>query len=212
MARSLNPKATDAAPVPATSKSAAPSSEKHAAQGPPRRDVLSSLLAGLLGLVAGIVPPLVGLPVLLNPLRKKKGDGGSAAGTVSLRVATLDSLPADGRPVNVPVISDKVDAWTREAAQPVGAVFLRRVGNQVECFNAICPHAGCMVAYSGERDVFQCPCHTSSFETDGKRIMPSPSPRDMDRLTVDSEKLKQGEVWVEFVNYYPGKEHQEPKG
>ena len=47
---------------------------------------------------------------------------------------------------------------------------------------------------------------------DGTRIMPSPSPRDMDHLVVDEEKLKQGEIWIEFVNYYPGKEKQEAKG
>jgi hypothetical protein len=33
----------------------------------------------------------------------------------------------------------------------------------------------------------------------------------MDRLTVDADRLQQGEVWVEFVNYHPGKEHQEAK-
>jgi hypothetical protein len=33
----------------------------------------------------------------------------------------------------------------------------------------------------------------------------------MDTLAVHQEKLADGEVWVEFVNYYPGKEKQEPK-
>ncbi len=179
---------------------------------PPRRDVVAAILAILCGTVAGVFPVLAGIPVILNPLRKRPGRGGDAAKFPSLRVATIGSLPADGRPVAVPVIADKVDAWTREAGQPIGAVFLRKVADGVECFNAICPHAGCMVAFSGERNVFQCPCHTSSFELDGARVMPSPSPRDMDKLNVDAEKLKQGEIWVEFVNYYPGKANQEPKG
>jgi menaquinol-cytochrome c reductase iron-sulfur subunit len=113
--------------------------------------------------------------------------------------------------VQVPVIADLTDAWNREANQPIGAVYLRRNEGKVECFNAICPHAGCFVAYAADRKVFQCPCHTSSFQLDGQRIHPTPSPRDMDPLTVDAEKLKEGEVWVEFVNYYPGKEHREEK-
>lgn len=151
---------------------------------------------------------MAGLPVVLSPLAKA-GDGD---GPKFLRVATLDALPADGTPVNVPVIADKIDAWTREADQPIGAVFLRRVGNEVECYNAICPHAGCMVGYAAERKCFQCPCHTSQFELTGARVMPSPSPRDMDKLVLDEEKLKTtGEIWVQFVNYYPGKEHPEPK-
>jgi hypothetical protein len=34
----------------------------------------------------------------------------------------------------------------------------------------------------------------------------------MDDLVVDDEKLAaSGEVWVRFVNYYPGKADREPK-
>jgi Rieske Fe-S protein len=113
--------------------------------------------------------------------------------------------------VQVPVVADLTDAWNREANQPIGAVYLRRDGDKVVCFNAICPHAGCFVAYAADRKVFQCPCHTSSFQLDGTKIEPSPSPRNMDELAVQESKLKDGEVWVQFVNYYPGTEHREEK-
>jgi menaquinol-cytochrome c reductase iron-sulfur subunit len=126
-------------------------------------------------------------------------------------VASLAALPADGTPVQVPVIADLTDAWSREPNQPVGAVYLRRVEDKVVCFNSICPHAGCFVAYAADRKVFQCPCHTSSFQLDGQRILPSPSPRDMDPLEVDEARLQDGEIWIQFVNYYPGKEHREQK-
>jgi menaquinol-cytochrome c reductase iron-sulfur subunit len=151
--------------------------------------------------------------VFLDPIlrRKKKADTGEDSGRPFRRVAALDALPADGTPVQVPVLADLTDAWNREPNQPVGAVYLRKVGDQVECFNAICPHAGCFVAYSVDRKLFQCPCHTSSFQLDGTRILPSPSPRDMDDLKVDDSKLKEGEVWVQFVNYYPGHEEREAK-
>ena len=128
-----------------------------------------------------------------------------------LRVATVDSIPSDGTPVQVPVISDLTDGWNREPNQPIGAVFLRNAGGKIECFSAICPHAGCRIGYAAGRNIFQCPCHTSSFALDGSRYMPSPSPRDMDPLKLDPEKLEQGEVWVEYVNYYPGREDREPK-
>jgi menaquinol-cytochrome c reductase iron-sulfur subunit len=108
--------------------------------------------------------------------------------------------------VQVPVVADLVDAWSSEPDQPVGAVYLRKLGDgTVQCFNAICPHAGCFVGYAQERKVFQCPCHTSSFTLEGEIIQPSPSPRAMDRLEVDEDKLKQGEVWVRYVSYLPGK-------
>jgi hypothetical protein len=33
----------------------------------------------------------------------------------------------------------------------------------------------------------------------------------MDALEVDDAKVADGEVWVKFVNYYPGKEKKEEK-
>jgi menaquinol-cytochrome c reductase iron-sulfur subunit len=208
MAKSLNPHAGGQSP-PAASPHASPS------VGPPRRNVLAAAAAVIVGGLASLVPLGAGALVFLDPILRRKtkaAAGGEQAGRPFRRVATVDSLPADGTPVQVPVIADLTDAWSREPNQPIGAVYLRKLADgQVACFNAICPHAGCFVAYSGERKVFQCPCHTSSFQLDGQRLMPSPSPRDMDPLVVDEEKLKSGEVWVQFVNYYPGHEEREAK-
>ena len=207
MQRSLNPRAS-------SPRSPAPPLLPPAEQ-PPRRHVLAAILATMIGGSVSLCPLGAGALVFLDPILrgKKKGEkeAGEEKGAKLLRVATKDAIPADGTPVQIPVIADLKDAWNLEPMQPVGAVYLRNHDGKVECFNAICPHAGCFVAYSSDRKCFQCPCHTSSFELDGKRIMPSPSPRNMDQLQVDESKLSEGEVWVEFVNYYPGKEKQEPK-
>lgn len=215
MARSLNPKAGDAEKKKPVEPATTPASPAHPpAFSPPsleRRDMLVVTLSVIFGGVAGIFPVFASLPVFFSPIFRQKTGGESSGKFPLLRVGTIDSIPADGTPIAVPVLADKVDAWTREANQPIGAVFLRRKGEQIECFNAICPHAGCMVAFSAERNIFQCPCHTSSFQTDGERILPSPSPRDMDKLEVDHEKLKTGEVWIAFANFYTGKEHPEVK-
>jgi menaquinol-cytochrome c reductase iron-sulfur subunit len=194
------------------------SSSPESTAGPPRRNLLTAFLAVLFSGIAGIIPFGAGLVMFLDPVLKKRATGGDQAGGEKaghggndrpfLRVASLDALPADGTPVQVPVLADLSDAWNREVNQPIGAVYLSRQGDNVKCFNAICPHAGCFVAYSGDRDVFQCPCHTSAFKTDGSRMLPSPSPRDMDALEV---KLVDGTVFVQFVNYYPGKETREAK-
>jgi Rieske Fe-S protein len=173
---------------------------------PARRSFLEKALATVIGAVVGIFPLASGLLVFLDPvLRKKSAAGGEAR--PFLRVASLSTLE-NGKPAQVPVISDLVDAWNREVNQPIGAVYLIRDGEKVSAYNAICPHAGCFVGYAADRNCFQCPCHTSSFELDGARILPSPSPRDMDPLTVE---VRDGDVWVQFVNYYPGKEEREEK-
>jgi menaquinol-cytochrome c reductase iron-sulfur subunit len=177
----------------------------------PRRNIVAATAATIIGAFVGLVPLATGLATFLDPLWRRKTAKSGDEGPPFRRVATVEALPPDGTPVQVPVIADLTDAWNREPNQPIGAVYLRRQGDSVTCFNAICPHAGCFVAYAAERKVFQCPCHTSSFELDGERIGASPSPRNLDELAVDSARLKEGEVWVQFVNYYPGKEHREVK-
>jgi menaquinol-cytochrome c reductase iron-sulfur subunit len=177
----------------------------------PRRNVVAAVVATIIGSIIGIVPFAAGLATFLDPLLRRKQTGDGEGERPFRRVASLDALPADGAPVQVPVVADLTDAWNREANQPIGAVYLRRDGDKVVCFNAICPHAGCFVAYAADRQVFQCPCHTSSFELDGTKIEPSPSPRNMDELAVQESKLKDGEIWVQFVNYYPGTAHREEK-
>lgn len=199
----------------AASSGAAKAGESgHGHHGPSleeRRGFLgASIAAGAVGAVVTVVPLGAGSLVLLDPVRRRMAQG-NEGGKTFLRVATVDSLPADGTPVQVPVIADLTDAWNREANQPIGAVYLIRKGGEVQCFNAICPHAGCFVSFASDRKVFQCPCHTSAFNLDGSIIAPSPSPRDMDQLDVDADKLKQGEVWVRFVNYLPGKHEQVEK-
>jgi len=170
----------------------------------------TSVAAGAVGSVLALFPVGAGSLVLLDPVRRRRAEGSEGSKTF-LRVATVESLPADGTPVQVPVIADLTDGWNRESNQPIGAVYLIRNGAEVKCFNAICPHAGCFVSYAVDRKVFQCPCHTSAFQLDGAIIAPSPSPRAMDQLDVDAERLKQGEVWVRFVNYLPGKHEQVEK-
>ena len=212
MPKSLNPNAAGNPPP-------SPAADSQAPATAPRRSVLAGIAAVVVGAIVSLFPLGAGALLFLDPILKRKPKRAGAASADSSgqderpfrRVAALDALPADGTPVQVPVIADLTDAWNREPNQPVGAVYLRKAAAGVECFNAICPHAGCFVAYSADRKLFQCPCHTSSFQLDGTRILPSPSPRDMDALAVDEARLAGGEVWVQFVNYYPGHEEREAK-
>jgi menaquinol-cytochrome c reductase iron-sulfur subunit len=173
----------------------------------PRRGFLARLLGWLAGALTLAAPLGTGLVALLNPLRQK-GQGGQF-----VRLATLATLPEDGTPLKATVVMDSVDAWNRAANQPVGAVFLCRVGRgQVVAFNVVCPHAGCSVEYVEKTKRFFCPCHVASFDLSGKRTdAVSPSPRDLDQLEVDAERLhKDNEVWVRFQNFQTGIAKQVP--
>jgi len=180
--------------------SAPPRESQH---GEPRRGFLVQFMALVTGGVATMVPLAAGVFAFLDPLRRRANDNGYT------RVATLDSVPDDGIPREFPVLADRTDAWNRYPNEPVGAVYLRRVKGEttVAAYSAICPHAGCFVDYAIEHGAFQCPCHDSKFEPDGARVNPEscPSPRDLDTLKVDEERLADGEVWVEFKNFRAGR-------
>lgn len=46
-----------------------------------------------------------------------------------------------------------------------------------------CTHLGCAVPWDQAEGKFICPCHASSFETDGD-VINAPAPRPLDRFTV----------------------------
>ncbi|RMF93236.1 MAG: Rieske (2Fe-2S) protein [Planctomycetota bacterium] len=173
--------------------------------GEPRRSFLGCAVAWVFGLVALVPAGLSALAAFFSPALGKGGGG------TFVRLTTLDELPADGTPRKFPVVLDQVDAWVR-SREPVGAVYLRRVqGDQVEAFQVICPHAGCSVEFMQADDggQFYCPCHQAHFDLSGKRLDEvSPSPRDLDTLTV--ELRNGGEVWVEFQNFQVGVAEKKP--
>jgi menaquinol-cytochrome c reductase iron-sulfur subunit len=168
-----------------------------------RRGFFKKSLTLVLGGLAALVPLLAAVRVLTDPLRRK------SAATSAIRVATLDSLPADGIPRKFSVLAAKTDAWNRFANAPVGAVYLRRTGDKtIEALNVVCPHAGCFVDFSPEQKEFLCPCHKSSFKIDGAMNPGSPSPRGLDSLVV--EIRADGGVWVDFKNFQAGRADKVP--
>jgi menaquinol-cytochrome c reductase iron-sulfur subunit len=169
-----------------------------------------------IGTIISLFPLVPGGAVLLDPwLRRRKKKDGDAAEDQFVRITSLESVPATGAQ-QFPVIADRTDAWNRFPKERVGAVYLRRVGNNVECFNAVCPHLGCIYSYVAGRNEFYCPCHNSAFHIDGSKIESpgrvNPSPRPLDELEVDQKRLAEtGEVWVKFEDYYTGTEEKIPK-
>jgi menaquinol-cytochrome c reductase iron-sulfur subunit len=172
-----------------------------------RRTFFAAAAAIAAGSIALLVPLGAGIASFLTPLLRKSQSS-------DVRVALLDQVPDDGTPRYFPVIADRVDAWTRYPAQRIGAVYLVRKPGEVQplAFTAKCPHAGCFIGYTAGSDVFNCPCHTSSFNLDGSRVRGDAevSPRDMDPLPVEIRQVTTAdggglaEVWVEFIDYQTG--------
>jgi Rieske Fe-S protein len=192
-----------------------PADSQPAADDPTRRAFLSKFLATAIGGFVSVVPALAGLAVFFDPVRRKlQGDGGGRASDDRFTtVATLDAVPADGLPRKFQVIADRVDAWTKHPASPVGAVYLKRekdTPDKVVAFNVVCPHAGCFVEPAAG-GAFQCPCHNSLFNGDGS-IVPGQcvSPRGLDEQEIDPAAIKNGLVRIKFQNYVPGTAERKP--
>jgi len=155
-------------------------SEPHSAPTTTRRGFLGTLTV----LLGGAIAALASVPVLgslLSPLRSAQP---LAAAEPPIPVGSINDFVV-GTPRRVELIRSVTDAWSRSEASTIGAAWLtRNADNSFTAFSTICPHLGCGVNLDKPRGHFACPCHTSAFSMDGKRLE-GPSPRDMDKLTVE---------------------------
>ena len=192
----------------------------------PRRNFMVEIASVAIGGIVSLCGLVSGIIVFLDPIRRapripgkyRTGEGG---GDKFVFIASLDALPDDGVPRRFPVITNKVDAWNFSPNVAIGSVYLRRQKGQkdVQVFHTTCPHAGCSVSYKHDPDpkksAYVCPCHNSAFDLDGEKIKynnkENPSPRTLDALEIDADKLKNGEIWIHFQDFYTGKHHKEPK-
>jgi menaquinol-cytochrome c reductase iron-sulfur subunit len=177
--------------------------------GKPRRNFVVEFLAVAIGGLVGLVPAAIGGLFLLDPLIRKgappapggaEGEGENPVvkenGFLRLTLG-IDGLPSDGTPVRYTVHDDIVNVWNKFPNQPVGAVWLRRIQDQVLAFSTVCPHLGCDVEHrSGEGD-FYCPCHTSAFDLDGAPLNKIP-PRAMDTLEAE---VRDGRIWLKYEQF-----------
>jgi len=171
--------------------------------GDDRRGALKTIVVGGSAVfVAGTAGPAIKL-AMAPALGNTKTEGRW------IRVARLADLK-DGEPKRVPVISEVVDAWTKYAKENVGAVWLLRNRDEVRALSVTCPHLGCGIEKSATG--FGCPCHTSAFDANGKRVS-GPSPRDMDpidaRVVGDKDERT---VEVRFKKYRQGVPDREEIG
>lgn len=175
-----------------------PSSNRQPAGPDARRGFLAKLAAIACGGLATLTPLAAGLWAFLHPLGRR------SAAARFVPVADLAAIPADGVPRRFTVVTDRKDAWTGYAAEPVGAVWLRREpgSDVVQALSATCPHAGCAVEMAAGGTCFRCPCHNSEFTFGGSIVEPSPSPRPMDAL--DCRVEEDGGVAVQWQTFLAG--------
>ena len=77
---------------------------------------------------------------------------------------------------------DKVpQAGTAPVSEPAGRFWVSNPPEGLVVLYAVCTHLGCLPKWVDQNNRFECPCHGSKFELNGKYIE-GPAPRSMDRF------------------------------
>jgi Rieske Fe-S protein len=153
----------------------------------------------------GAIAVVPGLGFLAHPLRRDTTSGGDEP-----RPVAMGGAVKPGRPVRVHVLGDRQDAWVRLRNVKLGSCWLvrPREGSEVKAFSTICPHLGCGIDWNEKKGTFECPCHDSAFDLEG-RCLGGPSPRGLDELDVVA---RGDEIKVRYRRFKIGTPDKEPIG
>ena len=134
------------------------------------------------------------------------------------RIDRSGSTEIDDRWIDAGSIEDlPIDQWRKEmlffqrqdrwaSFERKELIYIYRSDQDIIVFSAICPHAACLIRKNDEG--FGCPCHKSSFTSDGI-VLSGPSPRSLDRLDT---KVQDGRLYVKYEKFRSGTNAKEVIG
>jgi Rieske Fe-S protein len=142
-------------------------------------------VAGVVGLVGGVITVVVGLPVIgyiISPALQKGGE------EEWLVLGPASSVPL-GTPTPFTYSLVKEVGWKIERINRTVYAVTQDGSNFVVLSDA-CTHLSCKVTWQGEQDVFVCPCHDGFFDMWGA-VISGPPPRPLYRLEskVENDQL-----------------------
>lgn len=84
-----------------------------------------------------------------------------------------------------------------------GRLFIFRQAEGMFAVSSVCTHLGCNVRWDEQREGFECPCHGSSFDRNGKNTTgPAPRPLKWYELTLVSDGNLQIDTRSEVDNNF----------
>ena len=144
-------------------------------------------LTGVIGVVAGAVTAVVGIPAiayLISPGIKNK----NAAEWVTL--GPVSSLQP-GAPTGFPYSRTVQDGWVTATQTGVAYAVIDDAGN-VTVLSNVCTHLSCRVAWNTEKNGYFCPCHDGLFALYGE-VVAGPPPRPLDQF---ESKVENGQIMI----------------
>ena len=156
--------------------------------------VVGSGLAALIGRLAGGTPAAAGGAPTLSGVGSGSTTPTTATGPGRSTTPTTGSTPAGtaiGPASSVPVGGSAT--FTDPASGDPGLV-IQSTADAFVAFDAICPHAGCTVAYQASANIIACPCHGSTFDARTGAVTNGPAPSGLGKLKVT--KGSNGNLYV----------------
>jgi len=154
------------------------------------------LLVGSAGMGAILAVPV--LRYILYPLYAKSDKH------VWSPIGKMDSFSDLSKPILAPLTLKQVDGW-REVDSSQTVYVTKDAQGALTVLSSICPHMGCTVAWRDGQHDFYCPCHGSTFKSDGKHASGA-APRGMDPLP---NKIEDGKLMVKFEYFREGVPNRE---
>ncbi len=146
-------------------------------QGPTvvtRRKFLARFVGGAAAAVAAALAiPAIGY--FLTPLFAK------AAGKKTIPLVSGKDIPP-GTPTFITYQETVHDGWLT-APESRGVWVVTTDGKNFTVFDPHCTHLGCLYAWTPGLQRFQCPCHGSVFDINGK-VLAGPAPRPLDKVPI----------------------------
>ncbi len=161
--------------------------------------LVAAASAVLIGVVAGVgralAPAAPGSGNTLNAGGATTTSGPSttvaAAGATTTTTAPLPAGTAIGAASQVPVGGS---AAFNDPKTGDPSIVIQQTADDFKAFDAICPHAGCTVAYQASAKIIACPCHGSEFNPANGDVIQGPATSGLNPIKV--VKGSNGDLYV----------------
>jgi Rieske Fe-S protein len=102
------------------------------------------------------------------------------------------AAPAGSGPLDLGPEAELGDGQGKSAEVAGKPVVVINAGGELKAFSAVCTHKACTVIWNADSKAFECPCHKSAFDVDGK---PTGGPA-KEPLSAVPVKVEGGQIMV----------------
>lgn len=155
-----------------------------------RRNFMVRTILGVFAFISAVLGVTLG-GFAIMPALKKRTPEWSDAGTIEELV--IDE-PRERR------FFEEVKSGWQSKKQERSVWLVRKAGGEVLAYSSHCPHLGCGYRWIPAQQRFECPCHASIFDINGK-VLAGPAPRELDTLET---RVENGRLFVRYEVFQLG--------